>query len=232
MRWSLLFALLVVGCQSAPPSKPPPISHFTVAVEQPVSDTLSPFPTLPPIDFDTTEWAEVIRLDSTILLDLRYATDSNFVGEAMYECGRCLLRPRVARALVAAHQQLRTQGFGLKLYDCYRPRPIQYKLWEKMPDPRYVANPDRGSAHNRGAAIDLTLVDSTGTELDMGTPYDFFGPRAYPGYTDLPEEVLANRRLLSETLQQQNFLPIRTEWWHFNFNMTRPPLSDYLWQCY
>ncbi len=187
--------------------------------------------TLPPIDYDTTQWTEVIRLDSTIRLDIRYATDNNFVGEKMYDCARCLLRPQVARAVVAAHRELREQGYGLKMYDCYRPRPYQWRLWNKVPDARYVADPRRGSAHNRGAAVDLTVVDSLGNELDMGTPYDFFGEKAYPAYTNLPDSVLANRRLLARVMQRHNFLPIRTEWWHFNYNGRRPEISDDTWGC-
>lgn len=230
-----LLVLLIAACQPVESNRGevPDTTDTPDTVQTVVSalHSLPPVDTLPPIDYDTTAWTELIRLDSTFVLDIRYATDSNFVGEAMYDCGRCFLRPRVAKALAAAQGDLRPQGYRIKLYDCYRPRPIQYKLWEKVPDPRYVANPDRGSAHNRGAAVDLTLVDSLGQELDMGTPFDFFGERAYPGFRDLPEAVLRNRDLLSTTLQAHRFLPIRTEWWHFNYNMKRPELSDFVWNC-
>jgi D-alanyl-D-alanine dipeptidase len=120
-------------------------------------------------------WTEITTLDPTIKLDLRYATSNNFVKEKMYDCGRCFYRTTVADALLKAHKALQKQGYGgLKMYDCYRPRPIQWKLWKKVPDPRYVADPRKGSMHNRGMAADLTIVDKDGKELDMGTEFRLF----------------------------------------------------------
>ena len=236
---TLILSLLVaVSCQNSHNSTEERLSEQSdstqlltneVLVEDTTPATLINFP---PIDYDTSKWTELIRLDSTILLDLRYATDSNFVGEKMYDCGRCFLRPRVAHTLVKVHQQLRKRGLGLKMYDCYRPRPIQWKLWEKVPDRRYVSDPRKGSMHNRGAAVDLTIVDSTGQELPMGTPYDYFGIEAYPAYRDLAADVLANRALLHEHMKAVGFKPIRTEWWHFSLPGQGAKLSDMLWKCY
>ncbi|MCB9053012.1 MAG: M15 family metallopeptidase [Lewinellaceae bacterium] len=183
-------------------------------------------------DYDTSQWTDLTLLDNSILIDMRYATEDNFVKERMYECGRCFLRPEVARAVVAAHRELQQQGLVLKMLDCYRPHPIQWKLWNKVPDRRYVSDPRKGSMHNRGAAVDLTLADRTGQELDMGTPYDFFGPEAHPSYQALPDSVLANRRLLRETMIRYGFKPIRTEWWHYSFGGKNYMLSDMLWKCY
>ena len=197
-----------------------------------VTEFREPADTLPPIDYDTSQWTELIRLDSTIQLDIRYATANNFVGEILYDCGRCLLRPPVARAIAAAHRALGRQGIGLKMFDCYRPRPYQQRLWDKVPDARYVARPSRGSVHNRGAAVDLTLFDRrTGRELPMGTDYDYFGPEGHAAYAELPDSILANRRLLQRTLRAHGFATIRTEWWHFDFRGPRYPLSDELWTC-
>lgn len=189
---------------------------------------------LPPpdtLDFDTTQWLELTRLDSTILLDLRYATDNNFVGQVMYGCPRCFLRPAAARAVVAAQRELAAEGLGLKMYDCYRPRAVQWKLWEIYPKPGYVADPRKGSIHNRGGAVDLTIVDSTGTELEMGTDFDFFGPEANHTYTGFPEKVLANRRKLKALLGKHGFSPIRSEWWHYNFRTPKYELADEEWNC-
>ncbi|MEO1257473.1 MAG: M15 family metallopeptidase [Bacteroidota bacterium] len=185
---------------------------------------------LPP-DFDTTIWEEVVRLDPSILLDLRYATENNFVDEKMYDCGRCFLRPDVARAVVEAHRFLQTKGYGFKMYDCYRPRPIQWKLWNKVPDPRYVADPRKGSMHNRGAAVDLTIVDSLGNELDMGTDFDYFGEEAYHSYNDHSDEIANNRALLLETMKKYNFRSTRTEWWHYSYKPKKYGLADWLWAC-
>ncbi|MCB9272655.1 MAG: M15 family metallopeptidase [Lewinellaceae bacterium] len=236
----LLFGFLLFACnrpQSGQESTAPPDSLPAGATDSLVTDSapLAPEPEPPPLsrlDYDTTQWADIALLDSTILIDMKYATTDNFVQEQMYECGRCFLRPEVAKAVVAAQHELRQQGLGLKMLDCYRPRPIQWKLWEKAPDPRYVSDPRKGSMHNRGAAVDLTLVETSGRELDMGTPYDFFGPEAHPSYTGLPDTVLARRSLLRETLMKQGFHPIRTEWWHFSYEKHNYELSDMLWKCY
>ncbi|HHM21796.1 MAG TPA: hypothetical protein ENJ20_07205 [Bacteroidetes bacterium] len=184
-----------------------------------------------PVDFDTAQWLEPTRLDPSIRLDLRYATTNNFVKQKMYDCGRCFLRPDVARAVVAAHRFLQKKGYGLKMYDCYRPRPIQWKLWEKVPDPRYVADPRKGSMHNRGMAVDLTIIDSLGNELNMGTEFDYFGIEAYHSYGDHPDEVTDNRVLLLETMEAQNFRPTSTEWWHYSYKPRTYPIADWLWPC-
>lgn len=117
------------------------------------------------------------------------------------------------------------------MFDCYRPRPYQQRLWDKKSDPNYVTPPAQGSMHSRGAAVDLTLVDAKGVELDMGTPYDFFGEKAHTDYTKLPAKVLENRRLLREAMEAAGFKGIRTEWWHFSYRLKQYPLSDYVWPC-
>ncbi len=187
--------------------------------------------TIPSPDYDTSKWADVHLLDQSVLLDIRYATDNNFVEEQLYDCGRCFLRPAVAKAMLAAHHELQEQGLGLKMFDCYRPRPIQQKLWDKVPNASYVTPPSRGSMHNRGLAIDVTIVDQSGKELEMGTTYDFFGKRAHHTFTDLPETVLANRKMLKELMYKHGFLHIRTEWWHYSYTIGKYELSDMLWKC-
>ena len=182
-------------------------------------------------DYDTSLWTELVQINSDIRLDLRYATANNFVKSQLYECGRCLLRPEVAEAVVKAHQILSRQGIGLKMYDCYRPRPVQQKLWDIVPNASYVTPPAKGSMHNRGCAVDLTLVDGEGNELDMGTEFDFFGKAAHHTTLDLPEEVLANRRLLKETMASVGLKSIRTEWWHYSYPGCSYALSDMLWEC-
>ncbi|MBK9336635.1 MAG: D-alanyl-D-alanine dipeptidase [Lewinellaceae bacterium] len=171
------------------------------------------------------------QLDSSILLDIRYATANNFTESQIYDCPRCFLRQETADALVRAQKILQRQGLGLKLYDCYRPRPYQQRLWDKVPDPNYVMPPAKGSMHSRGAAVDLTLVNAKGNEVDMGTPYDFFGPEAHYDHTRLPAKVLENRRLLRRTMESVGLKGIRTEWWHFSFQGKQFPLSDWVWPC-
>ena len=178
------------------------------------------------------DWWDIGIIDSTILLDIRYATDSNFVNDQLYDCPKCLLRPAVAKAIINIQNQLKKERLSLKLFDCYRPKPVQEKLWQKLPDARYVTNPKKGSMHNKGAAVDLTIVTKSGVELDMGTDFDFFGREAYHTTTDLPEEVLKNRSKLKSLMESNGFRSIRTEWWHYSFLAGNAfPISDYLWDC-
>ena len=238
IRLALLFLVLLCTCDT---SVSPALSRGGRAPEErtvlqagfPITPLVTPvvLPPPPP-DYDTTEWTELTRLDSTIELELRYASTDNFMERKIYDCGRCFYRPKVARALAAAHKKLKARGLGLKMYDCYRPGPYQQRLWDVLPDARYVANPQRGSLHSRGAAADLTLINmDTGVELDMGTSYDFFGEAAYTTTTELPADVLQHRAILQDVLGRHGFATIRTEWWHFNFTGPRYPLSDWTWDC-
>jgi len=177
------------------------------------------------------DFSDVAKLDPSIVLDIKYATTDNFTKSKIYDCPSCLLRPEAAEAIVKAHKSLRKRGLGLKMFDCYRPRLYQQRLWDKVPNPDYVTPPAKGSMHSRGAAVDLTLVDANGKELDMGTPYDFFGKEAHTDNNNLPTKVLANRQLLRETLAAVGFKGIRTEWWHFSYQNKVWPLSDYVWPC-
>ncbi len=234
----VVFYSLLIICLLACRRAEPPLADYP---EINIPDTIVPFenkgtigqiaPALPPPDYDTSEWTEVTRLDSTIRLDLKYATTDNFVEQVMYACPRCFLRPKVALAVVAVHQELQREGLGLKLFDCYRPRDVQWKLWEIVPEPGYVADPAKGSVHNRGGAVDLTIVDATGQELDMGTTFDFFGPEANHTYQAHPENVLANRQKLKTVMAQHGMAHIRTEWWHYKYAAERYELADEEWLC-
>lgn len=216
----------IIGCKSEKKQT------STATIEVPV-DTIPEKIHTPKFDYDTTKWLDLTDLDPSIKMDLRYATENNFVKEKMYVCGRCFLRPQAARKIVAAHKKLQKQGLGLKMYDCYRPRPIQQKLWDKLPDPRFVARPWKGSEHNKGVAVDLTIVDADGEQLNMGTKYDYFGPEGYQTYTDFEDTtILDNRILLKETLAEFGFRHIRTEWWHYSYKgKASRKISDMLWNC-
>ncbi len=176
-------------------------------------------------------FADLAALDPTIRLDIRYATANNFTKSKIYDCPRCLLRPEAAEAIVIANKSLKKKGLTLVMFDCYRPRPYQQRLWDKVPNPDYVTPPAKGSMHSRGAAVDLSIVDAQGKELDMGTAYDFFGEAAHTDYKRLSAQVLENRALLRKTLEAVGFKGIRTEWWHFSYQKRNYALSDYLWPC-
>ena len=181
--------------------------------------------------YDTSKWLNVMDLSDNFILDIKYATTDNFVGEKMYDCQTCWLRPKVARELIRASEAFRQKGYKIKLFDCYRPVPFQQRLWDKVPDARYVTPPHKGSMHNRGMAVDLTLTNEDGEDLDMGTSFDFFGKMAYHDNYDLPKDVLQNRALLKNTLAKFGFKHIRTEWWHYSFRQGKYPLDSTLWPC-
>ena len=178
-------------------------------------------PTLKRLDsitYDDHDFVALRTLDSTFLFDMRYATANNFLNKAVYECDQCLLRYKTIKQLIKANIEFKQLGYKIKFYDCYRPLDVQQLMWDIYPDARYVANPKKGSNHNRGTAVDITLVDSNGVDLPMGTDFDFFGRRAHHNYTDLPVEVLNNRNLLKSVMEKYGFWSISSEWWHYNLN--------------
>jgi len=177
------------------------------------------------------DWIELSTLDKSFVYEMRYATTNNFVQKKMYPCAKCFVRPEVAHALVSIQKELKKRNFKLKIFDCYRPGSVQKKLWKIKPDPRYVADPKKGSMHNRGLAVDVTIVDENGNELDMGTPFDYFGKKAYHNYKQLPDTVLKNRMFLKKLMQKYDMMPITSEWWHYSYRKKTYPIEDWIWTC-
>lgn len=164
--------------------------------------------------------------------DLRYATENNFLKAKVYDCAECYTRVKTAKALIAANAEFLTKGVKIKFFDCYRPNSVQYKMWKLVPNPQYVANPVKGSIHNKGGAVDITLETLDGEELDMGTDFDFFGKKAYHDNHDLPKNILENRKLLKETMEKYGFWSIRTEWWHYNLGAaSNDKIANFKWDC-
>ncbi|MEG5138953.1 MULTISPECIES: M15 family metallopeptidase [unclassified Microcoleus] len=164
-------------------------------------------------------WARLVdirKVNRNIRLDIRYATANNFLKRKLYSQAKCALRSSVAQKLALVQTDLEKIGLGLKVYDCYRPFSVTKQMWEFLPDPNYVANPARGSRHNRGAAVDLTLVDRTGKELEMPTPYDDFTKKAHADYQGGSAQSRKNRQVLKDAMKKQGFIGITTEWWHFD----------------
>ncbi|MGL5083420.1 MAG: M15 family metallopeptidase [Microcoleaceae cyanobacterium] len=166
------------------------------------------------------DWARLVdiqRINPNIRLDVRYATANNFLKKKLYPVPRCLLRQEVAEKLSEVQKDLEQIGLGLKVFDCYRPWSVTKQMWEILPDSRYVANPERGSRHNRGAAVDVTLVDlKTGEELLMPTEFDDFTEKAARDYPDHEPQVRRNSNLLGYKMERHDFEPLITEWWHFD----------------
>ncbi|MGI5862535.1 MAG: M15 family metallopeptidase [Myxococcales bacterium] len=171
---------------------------------------------------------DVSELAPKVLVRLKYSVADNFMGEAVYGPDRaCWLQREAAEKLAAAQRELtrRRPGWRLLLGDCLRPRAVQRRMWSLVagtPKQRYVARPDPGSMHNHGAAVDVSIADETGAALDMGTPFDHFGPLAQPLIESrylvegrLTREQVENRQLLREVMTAAGWRGIRIEWWHF-----------------
>ena len=179
-----------------------------------------------------SDFVRLKDLSPDFVYELKYATPDNFLKQAVYDCGECYLSKSTAEALVKANEAFKQLGYRIKLFDCYRPLSVQKKMWKILPGTHYVANPAKGSKHNRGAAVDLTLVDAQGKELNMGTPFDFFGKEAHHTYTEHSKEVLENRKLLKETLNKYNFKSIYSEWWHYEYRPEmQSKVENFEWQC-
>ena len=163
---------------------------------------------------------ELTSLDNTIKLDIRYATADNFVGRAVYPEARAFLQKPAAKALVKVHKKLKKQGLGLVIFDGYRPWTITKLFWDVVPEDKrkFVANPEKGSKHNRGCAVDLSIYDlKTGTPIDMPSGYDEFTERASPDYTGGTETQRANRDMLRRLMEDFGFTVNPNEWWHFDY---------------
>jgi len=166
---------------------------------------------------EQADLVELVEVVPDILLDIRYATANNFTGEVIYPVARCFLVRDAALALKHVQQDLRPLGYRLKVFDGYRPLSVQRKFWEILPDPNYVADPTVGSRHNRGYAVDLTLVDRNGDDVAMPTDYDDFTERAHRDYLAMPVEAIGHREILETVMVRHGFIPFPTEWWHYDF---------------
>jgi len=153
-----------------------------------------------------------------IILDIRYATENNFTGKIVYNQPKAFVRWPVAQSLKFVNEELKKKNFALKVYDAYRPYSATVLFYEIYKDTTYVASPWSGSRHNRGAAVDVSIVDlETGEEIQMPTAFDDFTEVAHPDHMDLPENVIKNRQLLITIMQQHGFRVYHSEWWHFDF---------------
>ena len=170
---------------------------------------------------DPKRLVELIKLDPSIRLDMRYATTNNFTGRVLYSEARAFLTVAAAQAVVRASAKARADGFGLTIYDAYRPWRVTKQLWDATPvgpKKEYVANPKRGSKHNRGCAVDLTLHDlKTGLLVEMPTEFDDFSEMAHRNYAGASTVAIANRARLQRYLEAEGFVGLSNEWWHFDF---------------
>jgi len=230
---------LFLGCgsdnnKSIVPEKPTQVEEVTNQPSDKKNNTEEAIKTEKreePKEVIPSAWKEITEADG-IEVEMKYASKDNFMKAKVYDCGRCFLRPEAVVILKKINKELSEKhGYRLKVFDCFRPQPYQERLWKIMPDPDYVTPPQKGSMHSRGLAVDLTIVDADGDELDMGTPFDFFGEEAHQDYTKHSEVINENRALLKTTMEKYGFKSIRTEWWHYSYRGKSYPLDAWVWAC-
>ncbi|WP_035672856.1 M15 family metallopeptidase [Flavobacterium sp. 83] len=184
-----------------------------------------------PIINDTT-FVNLKDYSEDFVYDMKYATIDNFLKAKVYDCAACFLRLKTVTALVEANKKFIKKGYKIKIFDCYRPLDIQKKMWKIVSNPEYVANPTKGSIHNRGGAVDITLVDRDEKELDMGTSFDYFGIEASHKYLNVSEKIKQNRILLKKIMTQKGFNSFDSEWWHYNLRSAlKENVSNFKWDC-
>ena len=176
----------------------------------------------PPIEQGEFRPPDLVELDSSIRLEIRYATTNNFMGRPVYRQARAFLQRPAAEALVRANESLKSRGYALLVFDGYRPWSVTKAFWDAAtPEQRkigFVADPAKGSKHNRGCAVDLTLFElATGKEVAMPSTYDEFSERAFPSYAGGSAESRASRDLLRSAMEAQGFAVLKEEWWHFDY---------------
>jgi len=165
------------------------------------------------------ELVNLSKVVPDIVLEIGYASEKNFSGKPYYTMARAYARKPVAEALQKAQAEFKKMGYGIKVYDAYRPYSVTVKFYEEFHDTTYVASPYTGSRHNRGCALDMTLVDlKTGKELAMPTPWDTMDPKSWPTAAIADPVVRKNRDMLIEVMQRNGFTVYEYEWWHFDFN--------------
>jgi len=222
MKKFLTFALFLSLSLAA--QTPDTSQSFKITPLRPVEDlrreALKAEPPKETGDFAKTDLVELIKLDPTIKLEIRYATSNNFMGTPMYSQARAFLQRPAAEALVRAHRKLKAQGYGLLIHDGYRPWYVTKMFWEATPDDKkiFVANPAEGSRHNRGCAVDLSMYDlKTGKAVSMPSGYDEMSPRAFVKYEGGSAEENQHRAILRDAMEAEGFAVNPKEWWHFDY---------------
>lgn len=173
---------------------------------------------------------DITSIDSSIKVDLKYATKDNFLGRPVYSDNTAKLLPLVATKLIAAQKEFNKHGVGIKIWDAYRPLYIQQIMWDILPDERYIANPKVGGRHTRGTTVDITLVNlQTGEELLMPTKFDNFSEKAHRNYQYTNPKIKSNMKLLDSIMQQHGFIGLPTEWWHYDLQNWQqyPVITDH-----
>lgn len=180
-----------------------------------------------PID----SFVDISLVDSTIRLDIRYATENNFMKKKLYACGTCYIRIELSDAIREAQKIALKKNISLVIFDAYRSLDVQKEMYEMIKDKRYVAHPKKGSKHNTGCALDIALCDLQGNILDFGTDFDDFSEKSHFKSSLITKKQFKNRKLLRDLMIQVGFEPYENEWWHFNFKNCNYPISNFKVPC-
>jgi D-alanyl-D-alanine dipeptidase len=223
--WPLLCVLTLGACASSAPPGPAPASDVTrITPVRPVAEllpiALAADPPREVGEFRPPDLVEITTLNTAILLDIRYASSNNFLGTPLYTEARAFLQRPAAEALLRVQNSLAVEGYGLVIFDAYRPWYVTRLFWDAMPPDkhRFVADPAQGSRHNRACAVDVTLYDlRTGKEVSMPSVYDETTERAYPTYEGGTAEQRRRRDLLRRHMEAEGFTVHQYEWWHFDY---------------
>jgi D-alanyl-D-alanine dipeptidase len=177
------------------------------------------------MDYDNLKENKIIKevsglvritdMDDKLVVDLRYATENNFTKKGIYPSAVCLLQKATAEKLIKANKEFAKRGLRLKIWDAYRPVYVQQIFWDLVGDPRFVADPKKGSKHSRGIAVDVTLVDKDGNEIEMPTGFDDFSVKASRSHKGNSKEAQQNMEYLTEVMKRNGFVTISSEWWHY-----------------
>jgi D-alanyl-D-alanine dipeptidase len=218
-RLAFVFAVVLV----LPAQEQPRIFRITPVrpVDELRTEALAAQPPREDGPFRKSDLVDVAKLDRQIRLDIRYATTDDFLSTPVYTSARAFLQRPAAEALLRAHRDLLRQGYGLLIFDAYRPWYVTKIFWDATPPDKheFVADPAKGSRHNRGCAVDLTLYDlKTGKEIEMTGVYDEMSERSYPNYAGGTAEQRAHRDLLRHAMEKEGFHVFDTEWWHFDYH--------------
>jgi D-alanyl-D-alanine dipeptidase len=210
----MMMAILFANITTLPAQTTGPHAYGIKAVETPAAY-------LAAVKADSDQaMIELHDLDPTIVYEIGYASTHNFTGQPLYPTDTkvTFMRRPAAMALMEVQKELKTKGLGLKIWDAYRPYSVTVAFWERVHDERYVADPHKGSYHNRGTAADLTIIElATGKELKMPTGWDTMNDSAHQGNMNLPKDMIDNRELLRSVMERHGFELFQTEWWHFNW---------------
>lgn len=220
---ALAFACALGACATAPPKESAP-EFFRIEPVRPVTELLplarAATPPVEPGDVRASDLVEITALDPTIKLDIRYATSRNFLGTPLYSEARAFLQRPAAQALVRVQHALAKDGYGLLVHDAYRPWYVTKLFWDATPPDKheFVADPAKGSRHNRGCAVDLTLYTlRDGRPVQMPSLYDEMSERAYPTYSGGTADARRQRDFLRTRMEAQGFSVYPSEWWHFDY---------------